>query len=130
MSAVLCRFPFQDLPDELVLSVFNFAAASSLQTCLALTLVASWTRVLAIPHLFSTVVLTNHNAFLAFSNALSHNNEHALLVHNLCDVSCDSSATYAALFLEEVLSRCVTATNIAMPAATLHRLAMLIFANF
>ncbi|KII89792.1 hypothetical protein PLICRDRAFT_566164 [Plicaturopsis crispa FD-325 SS-3] len=129
MSAVPYRFPFQDLPNELVLSVFKFAAASSFETCLALTLVASWTRVLALPHLYSTVVLTNHNAFTAFGNALRQSNERALLVHNLCDVSGDSSATYATV-LDEVLSRCVNATNIAVPAATLHRLAMLIFANF
>ncbi|KII89727.1 hypothetical protein PLICRDRAFT_562359 [Plicaturopsis crispa FD-325 SS-3] len=123
MAAIPDHFPFQDLPNELVLSVFDFAAASSRQTCLTLTLVASWTRTLALPHLFSTVVFTSHTASRRFLRALDHDGERALLVRNLCDVSGDISGLHVQI-LNQVLTRCVNLTNIAVTAGVFLRVTL------
>ncbi|KII89793.1 hypothetical protein PLICRDRAFT_566489 [Plicaturopsis crispa FD-325 SS-3] len=125
MASIPNHFPFHDLPDELVLSVFNLAAASSRQTCLSLTLVASWTRTLALPHLFSTVVLTSHTASRTFARALDHDDggERALLVRNLCDVSGDISGLHIQL-LDQLLTRCVNATNIAVSSGAFLRVTL------
>lgn len=58
--------PFPRLANELVHLILNFAAASSIETCLALTLVAAWTRELALPHLFSTVLFKSASALSHF----------------------------------------------------------------
>jgi hypothetical protein len=42
----------------------SLASGSSPQTCLSLCLVASWTRKLALPHLFSTIILIHSSAVL------------------------------------------------------------------
>src|ERR1700733_5022513 len=52
---------FSLLPNELIQRILEISLFSdySLQTCLSLCLVASWTRRMALPHLFSTIVLTD-----------------------------------------------------------------------
>ena len=51
---------FARLPVELVNVIFTLAAESSRHTCLDLCLVASWARQIALPHLFRTLVATDH----------------------------------------------------------------------
>lgn len=46
-----------DFPHELVCEVFHHAARLSTDFCLALCHLSSWTRGLALPHLYSTVIL-------------------------------------------------------------------------
>lgn len=58
--------PFTRLPMELVQHIFNLASAASRLSCLRLSLVASWARHIALPHLLHTVVIKDHLANAQF----------------------------------------------------------------
>ncbi|KAL0948870.1 hypothetical protein HGRIS_008989 [Hohenbuehelia grisea] len=60
----------QDLPTELVIYILETTAQISVQFCLTLSLVSSWTRRLALPHLFTTVVLKDNTSFFKFLEPL------------------------------------------------------------
>ncbi|KIM77997.1 hypothetical protein PILCRDRAFT_11653 [Piloderma croceum F 1598] len=63
---------FNHLPTELVYHVFHLASASSRTSCLAICLVASWARRIALPNLFHTVVIKDDTAYSEFENYLSN----------------------------------------------------------
>lgn len=54
--------PYPELPPELVHNIFHYAARRSTPFCLTLCRVSSWARQLALPHLYSTVILRDHNS--------------------------------------------------------------------
>ncbi|KAF9457261.1 hypothetical protein BDZ94DRAFT_256391 [Collybia nuda] len=54
--------PYPELPPELVHNIFHYAARRSTPFCLVLCQVSRWTRELALPHLYSTVIIKNHSA--------------------------------------------------------------------
>ncbi|KII86553.1 hypothetical protein PLICRDRAFT_177318 [Plicaturopsis crispa FD-325 SS-3] len=104
-------FPFHGLPDELILHIFRLAAASSWDTCLALMLVASWTRHLAVPHLLKTVVIRSEAAAIAFVNFLDQDPRRAPLVKA---VSFAFAGDDRGRLSYDIVQRCPNLTNIAM----------------
>ncbi len=56
----------QNLPPELVEQVFHSGCAISKQLSLSLCLVSSWARCLALPHLYTAVVLENQSTISTF----------------------------------------------------------------
>lgn len=60
-----------DFPPELVQEFVHHAACLSTGSCLALCRVSSWTRKLALPHLYSTVILKTHLQKKHFLECLS-----------------------------------------------------------
>ncbi|KDR74293.1 hypothetical protein GALMADRAFT_575278 [Galerina marginata CBS 339.88] len=59
-----------DLPPELVDNIFHYACILSTSFCVALCQISTWTRRLALPYLYSTVVLKDMAAQEAFSRNL------------------------------------------------------------
>ncbi|RDB20343.1 hypothetical protein Hypma_012598 [Hypsizygus marmoreus] len=49
-----------EIPPELVHEIFRYAAQISTPFCLTLCRVSSWTHELALPHLYSTAIIKNH----------------------------------------------------------------------
>ncbi|KII86648.1 hypothetical protein PLICRDRAFT_43288 [Plicaturopsis crispa FD-325 SS-3] len=72
------------LPNELIVSIFTWAASSSTETCLALTLVASWVRDLALPYLLDTVVFRHIVQLMHFKQFVQRHSRYASLVRNIC----------------------------------------------
>jgi hypothetical protein len=71
VHAGLLLAPFPELPPELVHVIFHHAARWSTEFCLTLCRVSSWTRRLALPHLYSTVILKNHGSSSHYIKRLS-----------------------------------------------------------
>ncbi|KAF4568158.1 hypothetical protein EYR40_010446 [Pleurotus pulmonarius] len=65
-SALMENNLFMKFPPEVVWHIFEHAARSSTPTCKALCLVNSWCRQLALPYLFSTVILPTKAAVKDF----------------------------------------------------------------
>ncbi|KII91799.1 hypothetical protein PLICRDRAFT_38634 [Plicaturopsis crispa FD-325 SS-3] len=105
---------FHRLPDELVLKIFQIAAASSVQTCLELTLVASWVRdLVAVPYLVETVTFRRRETAVGFMNFLSRGPQYARYVHNICLPSLvDDPFSSNELFM--LIKQCPNLTNVAM----------------
>ncbi|KII86550.1 hypothetical protein PLICRDRAFT_177315 [Plicaturopsis crispa FD-325 SS-3] len=103
--------PFHRLPDELVVHIFRLAAASSLETCVALALVATWTRRLTLPILLRTVVLRSEAAATAFIHILDQDASRALLVENASLEFCGEERRDLHY---SIIRRCPNLTNIAM----------------
>ncbi|KII86554.1 hypothetical protein PLICRDRAFT_259032 [Plicaturopsis crispa FD-325 SS-3] len=109
--------PFEGLPDELVLRIFTLAAASSFEACLALTLVAGWTRPIVLPYLLQTVVIRSEAAAESFIDLLVQNPHHAPLV---------KAASFAFAGDDRdglcygIVKRCQNLINVAMLPATFH----------
>ncbi|KII86552.1 hypothetical protein PLICRDRAFT_259077 [Plicaturopsis crispa FD-325 SS-3] len=102
------------LPIELVLRILRFAAASSTETSLALTLVAGWTRRLAIPYLLSTVVIRSRTAASAFIRFLDQDPRRAPLVEN-ASLAFDGDGR--GVLCCDIIGRCQNLTNVAMFSA-------------
>ena len=60
--------PFARLPPELVHHILNLAAAVSRYSALALYLVSTWVRRIALPHLFHTSVIKDSKSFEQFKD--------------------------------------------------------------
>lgn len=70
------------LPMELVLHIVDLAAASSRHSCLDLSLVASWARDIASPHLYQTVTLDSLKSLSGLKEMIaSNNNSHRTTKH-------------------------------------------------
>jgi hypothetical protein len=80
---------FSRLPNELIHHILSLSLASDLsgKTCLSLCLVASWTRELALPYLFSTIIVRDDPKILVMEgNHLEwsfHPEERKQMVRNL-----------------------------------------------
>ncbi|KAJ3561257.1 hypothetical protein NP233_g10304 [Leucocoprinus birnbaumii] len=61
----------QDLPTEVVEHVFHCGCSTFSELCLTLCLVSSWTRRLALPHLYSIVKLETQASLVAFHRAIA-----------------------------------------------------------
>jgi hypothetical protein len=72
-----------DLPNELVILSFKFAAASSRDFCFALSFVSSWARDIALSFLLSTVVLDTAEKLHFFLEYLSKHPKYAAFVVNI-----------------------------------------------
>ena len=62
--------PFAGLPPEFVHHILNLAAAASRYSVLALCLVASWVRRIALPHLFHTSVIKDLKSYKQFEDIM------------------------------------------------------------
>jgi hypothetical protein len=71
------------LPNELVIDILRLAAEASQETCLSLSLVSSWTRDLALPSPFATVVIKDDGRARRFIHYLSTHYDHAAFIRNL-----------------------------------------------
>ncbi|THH17581.1 hypothetical protein EW146_g3250 [Bondarzewia mesenterica] len=96
------------LPAELVHHILRFSAASSTSSCLTLCLVSSWVHDLAIPYLFSQVILTIPARAHAFRTRVirstnpTHDAANPLaLIHNLW-VSSNASVNFGV----DILCKC------------------------
>lgn len=74
----------QSLPPEVVEHVLHRGCAVSRQFCLALCLVSSWTRRLALPYLYSTVVLETQSSISSFYHAVARRRYDSLAVPPAC----------------------------------------------
>ncbi|KII83235.1 hypothetical protein PLICRDRAFT_455464 [Plicaturopsis crispa FD-325 SS-3] len=116
-------FPFQSLPTELALHTLGFAVASSRETCLALTLVASWMRDLTLPHLLATVVIRNPFQFPKFRDWLVAHPQYALHVKNLYIVPVlNITGTLEKDMLLDIMGLCTEIGNIVVSVTHLHLL--------
>jgi len=111
-----CSHPFPllaSLPNELVIHILKLAAASSRESCLSLCLVSSWTRDLALPYLFTTVVLKSITEAERFHERLVGKPDCASFVHNLWLDDLDY-ATQGLHQLKELLRACNRIVNLAV----------------
>jgi len=74
---------FADLPIELIILSFKFAAASSREFCFSLSYVTSWARDVALSFLLSTVVLNSPEKVHLFLEYLSKHPKYAAFVVNI-----------------------------------------------
>ena len=117
------------LPLELVLKVFNVAASSSSQSCYNLCLVSSWARHIALPHLFTTIIIKNQVAIEPFFEQIATrprdppNAEFlpAPQVRNLWMMT--ESPLPGRIGIVQISRACVNLTNIAMTTSIFHELA-------
>ncbi|KAI0774431.1 hypothetical protein C8Q74DRAFT_834804 [Fomes fomentarius] len=57
--------PFSDLPTELVIRILDLAARSSHPAAQSISLVSTWARKIALPHLYATVIYRSSPAYSA-----------------------------------------------------------------
>jgi hypothetical protein len=72
-----------ELCNELVIYIFKIASATSRESCLALSLVATWTREIALPYLFETLLLKSHSKAKLFTNYVLNHRNLATFIRNL-----------------------------------------------
>jgi hypothetical protein len=120
---------FPCFPVELVNIIFTLAAESSRHTCLALCLVASWARQIALPHLFCTLVMKDHNVefdkYLADPPYMPVNTniDAASLVKNVWMPSEDYDTTELAI---DIFENCPNITHMGL---TIYRFYQLIYST-
>lgn len=112
-------------PAELINTIFNSAAATSRKACLALCLVASWARQIALPHLFRTILASDqvtkfskywaHPPYIPFDSNINA----ASLVKNVC-MSSQGHANIVSFL--DVFQNCHNITHLAVTIRCFYKL--------
>ncbi|RPD67001.1 hypothetical protein L226DRAFT_125034 [Lentinus tigrinus ALCF2SS1-7] len=121
--------PFPDLPSELVIPILDIAACSSHDAARSISLVSSWARKIALPHLFNTLVYRSKPAYSAGMSSGARDSPHTRksqtyswgpLVHNLWT---ESTGIMNAPNEGEIFRACPNVENLALVSASLRSLA-------
>ncbi|KAI0720285.1 hypothetical protein C8T65DRAFT_634028 [Cerioporus squamosus] len=121
--------PFPELPSELVIRILDIAARGSHDTAKSISLVSTWARKIALPHLFNTVVYRSKPAYSAGMSSGAKDSPHARkslfyswgpLVRNLWT---ESTGIMNAPNEGELLRACPNVENLALVSASLRSLA-------
>ncbi|KAF9530950.1 hypothetical protein CPB83DRAFT_904934 [Crepidotus variabilis] len=109
------------LPPELRQHVLRYACILSTSFCVALSNLSSWTRTLALPYLYTTIVVKKYAMSASFWLAISK----PLPVAQLPDFrpsACVKSLWIAPVSntIVKIFSRCENIVNFALPAENLH----------
>lgn len=126
---VLDMKPFPDLPSELIIRILDIAARDSHDTAKSISLVSTWARQIALPHLFNTVVYRSKPAYSAGMSSGAKDSPHSRksqsypwgpLVSNLWT---ESTGIMNAPNEGELLRACSNVENLALVSAFLRSLA-------
>lgn len=108
-----------NLPNELVVHSFKFAAATSREFCFCLSVVSSWTRDLALSYLLSTMILKTPQEVDRFIEYLTRHPKYATFIVNISLPSQDDYCLRDLLAVTELLQVCHRLVNLSVPGALL-----------
>ncbi len=120
--------PFPGLPTELIVRILDIAACSSHDTANSISLVSTWARKIALPHLFNTVVYRSKPAYSAGMSSGAKDSPHARksqsyswgpLVRNLWT---ESTGIMNSPNEGQLLRACRNVENLALVSASLRSL--------
>ncbi|KAJ7600302.1 hypothetical protein C8J56DRAFT_1073230 [Mycena floridula] len=119
-SSVPLAAAFPPISNELVHSIFDFAASSSVETCKSLCLVSSWTRTMALRHLRPRVFISSADDLVQFAEFFPSNGKpwtphtyftETVLVHVFVLTSMEEVASAPALFSQFPSAKNITITG-------------------
>ncbi|KAI0750964.1 hypothetical protein C8Q80DRAFT_1098065 [Daedaleopsis nitida] len=120
--------PSPDLPTELTVQIMDFAAQGSFEAAQSISLVSTWARGIALPHLFSTVVIRFKPAYSMGMASGARDSPHARMSrpqawgHLVRNLWVESSGIANAPKEEEILRACLNLENIALKSLSLRTL--------